>query len=79
MKSVYDRRYFRFLGFLFFLSFLVFLGIEEYRQFSALAAPASIASFASLIFIPRSSGTVPKQYQLNSHVDIFFALVGRLR
>lgn len=74
MKKTYDRRFFAPLGFLFFLGFLGFLGTTNYRHLAALAAPASLASLAALIFIPRNINSVPPQYRLSSHADIFRAL-----
>ena len=75
MNTTYDRRFFAPLGFLFFLIFLGFLGTESYRHFAALAAPASLASLAALVFIPRNVNSVPPQYRLNSHGEIFRALI----
>lgn len=75
MNKTYDRRFFAPLGFLFFLFFLVFLGATEYRHLAALAAPASLASLAALVFIPRDVNKVPPQYRLNSHAEIFQALI----
>lgn len=78
MNKTYDRRFFAPLGFLFFLFFLVFLGTTEYRHLAALAAlaaPASLASLAALVFIPRDVNKVPPQYRLNSHAEIFQALI----
>ena len=77
MKTTYDRRFFAPLAFLFFLFFLAFLGTQNYRHFAALAAPASLASLAVLVLVPRKAANVPPQYQLNSHREIFRALVGR--
>jgi len=77
MNRTYDRRFFAPLAFLFFLFFLGFLGTENYQPLAALAAPASLASLAALVFIPRSVNKVPPQYRLNTHADIFRALIGR--
>ena len=77
MNKTYDRRFFAPLAFLFFLFFLGFLGTENYQPLAALAAPASLASLAALVFIPRSVNKVPPQYRLNTHADIFRALIGR--
>lgn len=75
MNKTYDRLFFAPLGFLFFLFFLFFLGATEYRHLAALAAPASLASLAALVFIPRDVNKVPLQYRLNSHAEIFQALI----
>jgi len=77
MNKTYDRRFFAPLFFLFFLFFLGFLGTENYRHLAALAAPASLASLAALVFIPRSVNKVHPQYRLNTHADIFRALIRR--
>jgi hypothetical protein len=77
MNKTYDRRFFAPLGFLFFLGFLGFLGTTDYRHLAALASPASLASLAALVFIPRSVNNVPEQYRLNSHADIYKALLGK--
>ena len=77
MNKTYDRRFFAPLAFLFFLFFLFFLGTENYQHLAALAAPASLASLAALVFIPRSVNKVPTQYRLNTHADIFRALIDR--
>jgi len=77
MNKTYDRRFFAPLAFLLFLFFLFFLGTENYQHLAALAAPASLASLAALVFIPRSVNKVPPQYRLNTHADIFRALIGR--
>ena len=75
MNKTYDRRFLAPLGFLFFLFFTGFLGTENYQHLAALAAPASLASLAVLVFIPRSVNKVPPQYRLNSHEDIFRAMI----
>ena len=77
MNKTYDRRFLAPLAFLFFNFFLGFLGTENYQPLAALAAPASLASLAALVFIPRSVNKVPPQYRLNTHADIFRALIGR--
>lgn len=77
MNKTYDRRFFAPLAFLFFLFFLVFLGTVDYQHLGALAAPASIASLAALVFIPRNLESVPPRYRLNSHGEIFRALIGK--
>jgi hypothetical protein len=77
MNKTYDRRFFAPLGFLFFLFFLGFLGTENYQHLAALAAPASLASLAALVFVPRDVSKVPPQYRLNSHEDVFRALIRR--
>jgi hypothetical protein len=75
MNKTNDRRFFAPLGFLFFLFFLVFLGATECRHLAAFAAPASLASLAALVFIPRDVNKVLPQYRLNSHAEIFKALI----
>ena len=75
MNKTYDRRFFAPVAFLFFLFFLGFLGTENYQHLAALAAPASLASLAALVFIPRSVNKVPPQYRLNTHADIFRAMI----
>lgn len=77
MNRTYDRRFFAPFAFLFFLFFLFFLGTVNYQHLAALAAPASLASLAALVFIPRNVKNVPPQYRLNSHGDIFRALIGK--
>ena len=77
MTKAYDRRFFAPLGFLFFLFFLGFLGTTDYRHLAALAAPASLASLAVLVLIPRNVESVPPQYRLSSHAEIWRALQGK--
>jgi hypothetical protein len=77
MNKTYDRRFLAPLGFLFFLFFLGFLGTEDFRHFAALAAPASLASLAVLVLVPRNVDSVPPNYRLNSHSEIFRALRGK--
>lgn len=77
MNTTYDRRFFFPLGFLFFLFFLGFLGTENHQHLAAWAAPASLAALAVLVFVPRNVNKVPPQYRLNSHGDIFRALIGK--
>lgn len=77
MNKTYDRRFFVPLAFLFFLFFLGFLGTSNYQHLAALAAPASLASLAAFVFVPRNENRVPPQYRLNSHADIFRALIRR--
>ncbi len=77
MNKTYDRRFFAPLAFLFFLFFLFFRDTANYQHLAALAAPAALASLAALVFIPRNVNKVPPRYRLNSHADIFRALIGR--
>ena len=75
MNKTYDRRFLAPLGFLFFLFFLFFLGTTEYRHLAAFASPAALASLAALVFIPCRLDKVPPGYRLNSHAEIFQALL----
>lgn len=77
MNKTYDRRFLAPLGFLFFLFFLGFLGTTQYQYLAALASPASLSVWAALAFIPRRVDRVPPEYRLNSHADIFRAMLGK--
>ena len=77
MNKTYDRRFLAPLAFLFFLFFLFFLGTTNYQHLAALAAPAALASLAALVFVPRDVSKVPPPYRLNSHADVFGALIRR--